>query len=257
MDKEGEGRQMESVEMVVCDENQIQEELDRCRVKAETIAMQRYSDAEKMRFAKIIREFNALYWQMKQQTWCNTKWRGVPLCKAPTDMWIYQELVEAIRPDLIIETGSLAGGSALFFHDIIKLMDLQCRVLSIDTVHEHLHTKAKQSDVVFFKGSSVENETMVQVKAQIVAYRAKKIMVILDSDHAKEHVAKELELYAPLVSVGSALVVEDTGNHMGAKEAADEWFMEHEQHGYQYRKDYMCEKFMLTFNRDGYFERVK
>jgi hypothetical protein len=70
-------------------------------------------------------------------------------------------------------------------------------------------------------------------------------------------VEKEVELYAPLVSVGMPLIVEDTNNHPGPIAAVEEWFIAHEQYGYQYRKDYMCEKFMLTFNRDGYFERMK
>jgi cephalosporin hydroxylase len=70
-------------------------------------------------------------------------------------------------------------------------------------------------------------------------------------------VLKELELYAPLVSVRCPLIVEDTNNHPGPKEAVKEWFINHEQHGYQFRPELMCEKFMLTFNRDGYYERVK
>ena len=34
-------------------------------------------------------------------------------------------------------------------------------------------------------------------------------MVILDSDHSKDHVFKELELYAPLVTPGSFILVQD------------------------------------------------
>ncbi len=248
----------EGIEMITDQgEEFIKEELERCRIQAEHITHQRFSDAEKVKFAKIIKDFNALYWHMKLQTWCNTKWRGVPVCKPPTDLWIYQELIEATKPDLIIETGTLAGGSALYMSDVVLRLGYPTHIISIDIRHDDLHATAKQSPVYFWQGSSVDDEIVARVKAHIAAYYCKKVMVILDSDHSKEHVLKELEIYAPLVSVGCALVVEDTGNHTGAKDAAEEWFMNHEEKGYRFRPDYMCEKFMLTFNRDGYFERVK
>lgn len=250
-----EGTEM-STEIIVADESRIHEELEKARVTAEFIAAQRYSDAEKLRFTKIIKDFNALYYQMNQQTWCNTKWRNIPLCKAPTDLWIYQELIEACRPDLIIETGSLCGGSAVFLRDLQKLI-CPGNVISIDIDHTKLYAKSKESDVVFLTGSSVSDEILIEVKAHIAAQYCQRVMVILDSDHEKEHVLKELELYAPLVSVGMPLIVEDTNNHPGPMAAVEEWFIEHETKGYQYRKDYMCEKFMLTFNRDGYYERTR
>jgi cephalosporin hydroxylase len=241
---------------MVGDAEQVKEELSKAYTQAEVIAAQRYSDAEKMKFAKIIREFNKLYYDLGKQTWCNTRYRGVTAFKAPTDLWIYQELIEACRPDLIIETGSCRGGSALFLHDTAKNI-CPCTVISIDITHDNLHVKAKESDVVFLLGSSIDDEIIARVKAHIAAYYCQRVMVILDSDHSKEHVLKELEVYAPLVSVKCPLIVEDTNNCPGPKDAVEEWFSEHEQYGYRFRPDYMCEKFMLTFNRDGYFERVK
>lgn len=248
----------ESREMLMqeVDETKVRAELDRCRIQAETIAMQRYSDADKARFAKIIREFNSLYYKLHVQTWCNTKWRGVPLCKAPTDLWIYQELITVLQPDLIVETGTLAGGSALFMRDVMSLCNNYGWVISIDINMSNLHETAKAASIKYLQASSVDHEAVAFVKAHIAAYEAKKVMVILDSNHEYAHVKKELELYAPLVPVGSALIVEDTSNHEGARSAAEEWYLT-ESDRYEFRKDYMCEKFMLTFNRDGYFERVK
>lgn len=244
-----------SVEIVGEDES-VKEAMEQAKSQAEFIAAQRYSDAEKMKFSKLIREFNALYYQLDKQTWSNTRYRGVTLFKAPTDLWIYQELIEACRPDLIIETGTCRGGSAMFLSDTVKNI-CPSTVISIDITHDNLHVKAKESDVLFWLGSSVDDEIVARVKAHIAAYYCKRVMVILDSDHEKEHVLKELAVYAPLVSVGCPLIVEDTNNCAGPKEAVEEWFSEHEQYGYRYRSDHMCEKFMLTFNRDGYFERIK
>jgi len=222
---------------------------------AEFIALQRYSDIDKAKFSKIIREFNAAYYSLSPQTWGNTRWRGVPVCKPPTDLWVYQELIHILKPDLIIETGSFAGGSALFMHDTMKLNGQYGWVISIDTNMAHVHETAKSSTIKFLLASSTSFEAISFIKAHIAAYDAKRVMVILDSDHEKDHVLKELEIYAPLVTKGSALIVEDTGNHEGARSAAEEWYL-NQPGKYEFRKDYMCEKFMLTFNRDGYFERV-
>lgn len=251
------GIDMDTAEIIVGDETQVDEALEKCRMQAEFIAQQRYSDADKIRFKKLIREFNEMYHQLHPQTWRNTKWRGVPLCKAPTDLWIYQELIHAIRPDLIIETGTLGGGSALFMRDVMRMNENFGWVISIDIESRCIYEQAKVDGIKFLHGSSVDLESIAFVKAHIAAYNAKKIMVILDSNHEHEHVLQELRLYAKFVSVGSALIVEDTSNHPGPKAAVEEWFIEHEATGMKFQPDHMCEKFMLTFNRDGYYERVK
>jgi len=90
------------------------------------------------------------------------------------------------------------------------------------------------------------------LKAFIASYDCKRVMVILDSDHSEEHVSKELELYAPLVTKGSILIIEDTSNCPGALAAVESWSLRQKE----FRKNVMCEKFMLTFSRDGYWEKV-
>jgi cephalosporin hydroxylase len=217
----------------------------------EFIAAQRFSFEEKVDHTRIIKEFTNLYYMHKVQTWCNTKWRGVPLCKAPTDLWIYQELIEELRPDLIIETGTLCGGSALFLRDMLKLIFPNGQVFSIDIDHSKVFGKAKVDGITYIKGSSVDPCIVLKIEEYITAAFAQRIMVILDSDHSKEHVLQELALYAPLVTKGSALIIEDT-NTAGPKDAVDEWEPLHPE----FQMSVMCEKFMLTFNRGGYFERV-
>jgi cephalosporin hydroxylase len=62
--------------------------------------------------------------------------------------------------------------------------------------------------IKMIEGSSVSTEVINQVK-EIVKGR-KRILVILDSNHTHDHVAKEIGLYQELVSVGSYLLVFDT-----------------------------------------------
>ena len=218
----------------------------------EFIAQQRFSEEEKAEHARIIQDFSHLYYEMKVQTWCNTKWRRVPIAKAPTDLWVYQELIEEIRPDLIIETGSLFGGSALYFRDILNTIFPGGHVISIDITHEHLFGKVKEiPGIEFILGSSIDPMIVAQVTSYIARAFAQRVMVVLDSNHEKEHVLQELAMYAPLVTKGSALIVEDT-NTAGPKEAVEEWEPLHPE----FKMSVMCEKLMLTFNRGGYFERV-
>lgn len=218
----------------------------------EFIAAQRFSAEEKAEHARIIQDFTNLYYENKVQTWCNTKWRRVPIAKAPTDLWIYQELIEEIRPDLIIETGTLFGGSALYFRDILNTIFPNGHVISIDIDHSHIVGKVKETkDIEFILGSSIDEAIVARVKAYIEQSFSQRVMVVLDSNHEKEHVLQELALYAPLVTKGSALIVEDT-NTAGPKEAVEEWEPQHPE----FHMSVMCEKLMLTFNRGGYFERV-
>lgn len=230
-------------------EEMILEEIRKAEAMGQFIVHQKYSQEEHDRFTKIIQDFNALYWKMSQQTWCNTKWRDVHILKPPTDLWIYQELIVHLKPDLIIETGTAYGGSAYFMRDVMNLNG-GGRIITIDTDHSQLVRKVP--GVEYVNGSSVSEETLMLVRAYIHAYNCQRVMVILDSAHDDAHVTKELECYAPFVSVGLPLIVEDTNNDPGAKAATDRWFSQQEK----FKRDFMCEKFMLTFNRDGYFERV-
>lgn len=218
---------------------------------AEVIQRAAYSEEDKLRWGTIIRDFNNLYWQAHVQTWGNTKWRGVRVWKPATDLWIYQELITEIKPDLIIETGTAYGGSALYMRDVLDKEYPEGKIISIDISHEGLEEKAKVPGIEFYLGGSTEESTIVYVKALIAAHNCKRVMVILDSDHAEEHVTKEIDIYTPLISIGSILVIEDTNNHLGALAAANSWALR--QKGF--KKNLMCEKFMLTFNRDGYWER--
>lgn len=233
------------------------ESIRKAQVFAETIIQSKFSPAEYEAFAKIIRQFNTLYWELGIQTWMMTKWRGVPVFKPPTDLWIYQELIYTLRPDLIIETGTCAGGSALYLSDMLRLTNTVGKVLTIDIDGKHLHDefllalKTWPYRLEFVEGSSTEQSVIQYV--QTLASRVQNVLVILDSDHSYEHVSEELKHYAPLVTKGSALIIEDTGNCEGAKQAVQDWYIDHRK---EFKQDVMCEKFMLTFNRDGFFERI-
>jgi len=181
---------------------------------------------------------------------------GVLLQKCPLDLWIYQELIYRTRPDLIIETGTFHGGSALYLATMCELMKMG-HVMTID-INEPPH-KISHNRLKFITGSSIDPLVVDQVQDKIKP--GDKVMVILDSDHSKDHVLKELELYSGFVTYGNYLIVEDTNvnghpvrpNHgPGPMEALEEWFRK--QH--KFAIDKRCEKFGITMNPNGYLRRM-
>ena len=86
-------------------------------------------------------------------------------------------------------------------------------------------------------------------------------MVVLDSDHSKAHVRRELDRYREFVTVGSYLVVEDTNvnghpvmpeHGPGPFEAVQEFLPEHPE----FQIDHAREKFLLTYFPGGYLKRI-
>ena len=206
----------------------------------------KYADFEKNN--KIIKDFHDLYYESSciGGTWKNTNWLGVPIQKCPLDCWIYQELLFDIKPDIIIETGTKVGGSALFFASILDLIG-KGEVITID-----INGKGKLPEhdrITYLWANSVDESVVNFIKPRV---KDKRVMVILDSDHSKEHVLKELEIYSQFVSVYSFLIVEDT-NTEGPLESVFEFINKTPN----FTINRSCEKFYLTFAPYGFLKRVK
>ncbi len=149
---------------------------------------------------------------LKKYTY-NFKWLGRPIIQMPQDIIGLQEIIWEVKPDLIIETGIAHGGSLIFSASMLALLGGDGKVLGIDIdIRRHnreeieQHPLAKRIEMI--EGSSVDDETAQKVYEFAADYEH--IMVILDSNHTHAHVKAELEIYSPLVSVGSYLVVFDT-----------------------------------------------
>lgn len=142
----------------------------------------------------------------------NFSWLGVPIIQYPQDMIAMQELIWSIKPDLIIETGIAHGGSIIFYASLLEMIgkgsvlgiDIDIRSHNREVIEKHPLFKRIQ----MLEGSSISNGIYSDVLK--ICNGKEKIMVILDSNHTHDHVLKELELYSPLVSINSYLVVFDT-----------------------------------------------
>ena len=148
----------------------------------------------------------------------NFSWLGRPIIQYPQDILAIQEIVWAVQPDLIVETGIAHGGSLIFSASLLEL-NASCGgpagavVLGIDIeIRPHnkeailKHPLARRISMI--EGSSIAPDVISQVTEK--AHHASRVLVLLDSNHAHDHVLAELEAYAPLVTIGSYCVVFDT-----------------------------------------------
>jgi cephalosporin hydroxylase len=149
-----------------------------------------------------------LRWYYDTAVWKRLSYRGVRTLKNPLDMWNYQEIIAEHGIEWVLETGTRHGGSALFFADLLEARRAAGLVVSVDIDHTSLQITAHPR-IRLLKGDSASPEIQEAVKAVLPKQRAP-MFVILDSDHSKAHVLRELAAYVPLMQRGDYLVVEDT-----------------------------------------------
>jgi cephalosporin hydroxylase len=139
-------------------------------------------------------------------------WMGVPIIQLPADIMATQEIIWATKPDVIVETGVARGGSVLFMASLLELIgkgqvigiDIDIRAHNRDSIERHSLAKR----VLLIEGSSTDPAVVAKVRDQIPSGAS--AMVVLDSDHSREHVLAELRFYGPMVTGGCYLVVADT-----------------------------------------------
>jgi cephalosporin hydroxylase len=142
----------------------------------------------------------------------NFSWMGRPIIQYPQDIIAMQEIIWEVKPDLIIETGIAHGGSLIYYASLLELIG-KGEVLGID-IDIRKHNKEEIEKHPMFKrikmieGSSIDESIVAEVRS--IAQGKQNILVVLDSNHTFEHVLRELQMYSPLVSLGSYIVVFDT-----------------------------------------------
>jgi cephalosporin hydroxylase len=206
--------------------------------------------------SQVVNAFHKLFYNSGVETWSNTRWLGVPTQKCAFDLWIYQELLHELRPAVIVECGTANGGSALFLASICDLLG-KGSVVTIDIAD--YPERPRHDRVTYLSGSSTDPAIFAEVE-RFVAGRGP-VLVILDSNHECQHVLDELRLYAPLVSPGSYLIIEDSNINghpvvpdfgPGPTEALELFLGESDA----FTVDRSREKLLLTFNPGGYLRKA-
>ena len=154
-------------------------------------------------------------------------WLGRPIIQLPDDMIRIQEVIYAIKPDVIVETGIAHGGSLIFSASLCKAMG-KGRVVGVDIEIRPHNRKAIEAHEMFpfitmIEGDSINPGTVEKVAQQIGP--KDQVLIMLDGCHTRAHVRAELEAYSPFVSVGSYIVAMDgiQKDLVGAPRSSPDW----------------------------------
>jgi cephalosporin hydroxylase len=202
--------------------------------------------------AAVSRAHDAFY---ASDAWTKAAWLGTQALKNPLDLWVYQEIVVETQPELIVETGTYRGGSALFLASVCELLG-KGEVVSID-IEPARDDYPVHPRITYLAGRSSTDPGVVAEVRERAAGRP--VFVVLDSDHSQAHVEAELDAYSPIVPVGCYVVAEDSNIGQirkdllpGPREAVRAFLSRTED----FEIDREREKFLLTWNPSGYLRRV-
>lgn len=175
------------------------------------------NSTQKLHLVSESRKFQNLMIDMKYTY--NFTWFGRPIMQLPQDLYLVQELLWDVRPDLVIETGIAHGGSLIYYASILAIMEKSGLVQSPLVLGVDIDLRKHNRDALLshplsyliktLDGSSTDD--LVLEKVREYCKHSKRVLVILDSNHTYEHVYQELIAYSPLVSKGSYCLVADTG----------------------------------------------
>jgi cephalosporin hydroxylase len=184
------------------------------------------------------------------------RYRGVPMLKNPFDLALYAMLLERLQPATLIEIGTHAGGSALWFADQRPGM----RVLSIDLEIpagvSHPSVEIKSGDAHRL-GDVLTPEVMESL--------ARPLLVIEDSSHLADTTTAVLDFFDEWLKLGEYIVVED--GILTAMRAADAYgggplraiheFLARSGGRYEIDRT-LCDYYgrNVTWNVDGYLRRI-
>lgn len=209
---------------------------------------------------RIVDQFHNLFYDSNilGKTWNDSFFLGTGIQKCPFDLFIYQEILHEIKPDIIIETGTKFGGCAYYLAVLCDALK-KGEIITVDITPEKNMPKHKR--IKYLIGSSIDSEIVKAIKSKIKS--GDKVLVILDSDHTRDHVLKELKIYSKFVTKGSYIIVEDSNvnghpvnrEHGPGPMEAIEAFMESGKNR-QFVSDKLREKFYVTFNPNGYLKKI-
>lgn len=197
------------------------------------------------------------------------EWLGVPIIQTSEDIVLMQELIFKLRPDYIIETGIAHGGSLIYYASLMELLN-KGKVIGVDIEIRQHNRKVIEAHPMFkriemIEDGSTSDKTIKEIKKRVA--ENSKVIVCLDSNHTKDHVFKELELYKEFIIPGFYFVVFDmntselarTGvcdsNYLnnGPKEAVEKFLKKN--NNFEIDKEY--NKLYVSTSENGYLRRIK
>ncbi|HEX8641336.1 MAG TPA: CmcI family methyltransferase [Allosphingosinicella sp.] len=186
-------------------------------------------------------------------------YRGLPTWKNPFDLALYPMLIERLRPRTIIEIGSNAGGSALWFADTAAAIGCAAHVYSVD-----LTPPSGPADprISFLEGDA--RDLQGAFGDAMLAQLPRPWLIVEDSDHRFETSLAVLRFFDPWLRPGEYIVIEDgilsdmrvAADYGGGPLRAIHAFLAESRGRYAIDRSY-CDHFgrNVTWNVDGYLRR--
>jgi cephalosporin hydroxylase len=194
---------------------------------------------------------------------------GVPLQKLPEDLRVYEHLLWAGRVDAVVEVGTGAGGSALWFRDRLRAFRGYGRCagslvvsVDIDLSRAREHLSAREPDIVLIEGDVRDPSLPERVAAALPA--GARCLVVDDGAHTYEATSAALRGFARFVPPQGWFVVEDGVVDeeplridpewpRGVQRAVADWLETPE--GADFAVDRELESYGFTCNHRGYLHR--
>ncbi|MEZ5178282.1 MAG: CmcI family methyltransferase [Acidimicrobiales bacterium] len=203
-------------------------------------------------------KFAAIEAVWAHQSWREASWLGVPVARYPTDLHSYQELIHQVRPGAIVLLGDDVGlgGRALFAASVADQLGLDVRIVAAGRAGAG--PRPEHPSITYLDGAPEQPEVVAAV-TEAVDGRGALVLVGLG---ALQRLVAAFEAYAPLVPVGSYVVMENTvlngrpvapGFGPGAHEAVTDVLARHRD----FVPDVAFERYTLTFNKNGYLRRMR
>jgi cephalosporin hydroxylase len=187
----------------------------------------------------------------------HTTWLGDPIWQNVLDLWTIQEVIAQVKPDLLIECGTYKGGSSRFFGDLFELMGHgECITVDIEA-----HELRRHPRVTYLIGSTLDDEILRPIRERVSAAHGP-VMVILDDDHSRAHVERELDIYSRFVTPNSYLLVQDgvidtlkrfAAGRPGPLPAIESFLKRTDQ--FVVDED-LCGRFLITHHPKGWLRRI-
>jgi cephalosporin hydroxylase len=200
-----------------------------------------------------LHDFMQLYFH--SGAWTRVNWMGRSLGKVPCDMIVQSELLYKIKPDTIVECGTGAAGSALFYYHCTLCGGKPAKVISVDI--DANAGRKNELGITYVEGDCTDLAVFNKIKSMVSGV----VFIVLDTDTRAPHVLKELQMYSELVTIGSYIIIDDTAvgkvfrptAFPGPDEAVKEFLKTNDN----FEVDTYCENQLLTFNQGGNLRRIK
>ncbi len=214
------------------------------------------------------------YWLERLRAHELDHYAGVGISKFPEDLRVYEHLLWITACDVVIEIGSLHGGSALWFRDRLAAnvhygrID-RCQVVTIDVNAQHVRDSLSDADpqweqTITIVESDVRDPELPERVAQLLAPGAR-ALVVEDSAHEYETTMAALRGFARFVPAEGYFVVEDGCVDVdelraepswprGVRPAIEDWLASDEGSGFRVRRD--LERYGVSCHIGGFLQRT-